>query len=176
MHVAPKLNQIQRKAKVAALIASGMTQADAAKALGVNRSTIQRDLEDIKPAIEEVKDLQARATDYIEQHYPIEQRIDNYVILSKHDPNGSVRHAATARLDDMQGFVPQRDLIKVKQGDQQGNQPLFVFQSGAQISFGPTTIGGDAKSLHKTTYVNDTPVIDVTPESHKGGTVNKDSE
>ncbi len=137
----PKLNQLQRKAKLTALLASGMSQTEAAKVLNVSRSTIKLDLQDIRPSVEEVKDLQARAESYIESVMPIEKRIDNYVILAKHANNEAVRQGSTQRLDEMQGFVTQKELTRAKQSEQPANQAMFILAPGMNISFGPSTTG-----------------------------------
>ncbi len=174
MAVESNLNPKQRATKIAALIASGMSQRDIAKTLNISRSTVQRDIEDIKPGIAEAKDLISEYNEHFDRLYPLEQSAEDYVDLARNAKNEAVRLGAQQRVDDLRGIVTEKERIRAKQSEQPANQPLFVFQSGAQISFGPTTIGGDAKSLHNTSTVQPLPYIDVEPESHKGGTVNKD--
>ncbi len=180
------LTPLQRKAQLTALMASGLSQRKAAQALGVDRSTIKRDLEEIRPTVEAVQDLQKRAEDYIEQIMPIERRIDEQIAMlqvAKVTKQPAAGSAILSRLDDMQGFVTLKELTRAKQSEQPANQAMFILAPGMNISFGPSTTGSESKSLHNTSTVPGTPVIDVpiykdadSREISKGGTVNKDEE
>ncbi len=169
-----KLNKVQRRQLIPSLQIAGLTQEEIAGYLGVSRSTVINDINEMPQAAVDATEHLKSLSDEIRARMPLEKRAEKYVALATSAKNEAVSLGALQRIDDLDGIVTEKERIRAKQSEQPANQPLFVFQSGAQISFGPTTIGGESKSLHNTSTAPATPVIDVTPESHKGGTVNTD--
>lgn len=147
------LNPTQRAATIVALAASGISQRDIAKRLGISRSTVQRDLEDVKPSVEHAKDLVKAYNDQFDKLYTIEESALDYVDQAKNDKNGAVKLAARQRIDDLRGIITDKERLRTRSGDQPANQPMFVFQAGAKIDFGGLTV-----------QRSDTPYIDVSPE------------
>ncbi len=129
-----RVPQASRRAQVLALQTTGMTQEEIAKQLGVSRSAITRDLQDLRAQQAALAvSLQDRVTSYIEHAMPIERRIDTYVKLAKNDRMPQYQQASAMRLDDMQGFVTIKDR---KAQESPNTQPLITIE-GVQINLGP---------------------------------------
>lgn len=138
-----KLNPVQRATKIAALKASGMTHAQIASELHVSLSTIKRAISDLKPTIEEAKDIVTKYASKLDELYPVEERSVDYVNQAKSAVNEAVRMQARMRIDDLCGVVTEKERVRYKGQQAQGNQPLFIFPAGANIEFGPVSINKD---------------------------------
>ena len=130
-----KLTPTQRAATIVALSASGMTQRDIATKLGISRSTVVRDLEDLKPAQEQAASILTQLVSAIDDLHTIQDSAMNYADLAKSAKNEAVRLAAENVIQDLRGVVPEKDRLRYRQIDSGGNQPMFVLPPGASLNF-----------------------------------------
>jgi transcriptional regulator with XRE-family HTH domain len=140
-----KIKAQQRREVILALQLQGKTQEQIAAELGVSRRTINRDLDEMQPSVEVAKTILQRAQDRIRDTMPVEKRVDNYVELAMSAKNEAVRQGATQRLDDLDGIVPERELIRAKGHEPQAVQPMFVLPPGARIAVAIDTRPAEVK-------------------------------
>jgi DNA-binding XRE family transcriptional regulator len=147
----PKLTQQQRAVKIAALLASGVTQTEVANQLGISRSTVKRDIEDLKPTIKEAETLITEYNKQFDELYPIEQSAADYVDLARSAKNEAVRLGAQQRIDDIRGLVTDKERLRAKRDQEVQPQPMFVFNGGLSIDFG----GGQGQQADTLDVVNE---------------------
>ena len=149
-----KVPQAQRKQEILALQVAGLTQTEIAQKLGVSRSSIVRDLEQLRPAQKAVNDRLSELQSEITAILPVKERAVKYAQLAKSAKNEAVSLGALQRIDDLDGIVTEKERIRAKRDEQPANQPMFVFQAGAKIDFGgvriDTTTSREMPSLHNT--------------------------
>lgn len=132
----PHIRAQSRIPAVAALLASGMTQQATADALGVTRSTVKRDMAaGAREGAEAAISILARAQAHIEVLMPIERRVEKYVDIAKDASNEGVSLAALMRLDDLDGIVTQKELVRTRRDEAYNvSGPMFVMAEGAQVN------------------------------------------
>lgn len=156
----------QRATKVAALAAAGLSQVEIAKQLNISRSTVKRDLAELKPSVDEARDLIAQYNKTFDDLYPIEESAADYVDQARNDKNGAVRLAARQRIDDIRGVRTLKDLDRAKSAGDQQHQPLFQLPVGAvvNVTVNQTTT---SSGLHNSSDLVNR-AIDVTPSRSTG--------
>lgn len=157
-----------RKTQILALEAAGLNQSQIAAKLGVSRRTIVQDLQEIKPAREQVSSLLSDIQSELAQLQTPKQIAENYVELAERAKNEAVRVGAQDKILELRDVVTTKELIRHKQVESPQNQPMFVFQAGAKIDFGGVridTTSSKEASLHNAS--TETPVIDTTTSSNK---------
>ena len=157
-----ELNTKHRQAAVIALTVKGWTQERIAKEFGVNRKTIQRDLDDIRPAQEIVASILDRAQAQLRATLPVEVRVDKLVETladAKEWKQPGIALQVLQRMDAIDGLVTDSERMRSKAAEPQAIAPMFSLPAGATISVTVSTS-------------TERDVIDVTPqvtssETHK---------
>src|SRR4030095_3056262 len=72
--------------------------------------------------------------------------------LAMRAKNEAVSLGALQRIDDLDGIVTQKELVRTRRGAQSSPQPMFMLPPGANIHFTVNqqnnTIGSGSESLH----------------------------
>lgn len=152
-----------RQPQILALQAAGMTQEQIAQQMGVSRQSITRDLREIAPAKEAVVSKLASLVDEISVLLPSKRRAEEYASLATSAKNEAVRLGTLQRIDDLDGIVTEKELVRSKRNDPPAPTAMFMLPAGTSISFGvsvtsevtPTATGSVPGLEHD--------VIDVTP-------------
>lgn len=129
-----------RAQTVLAMSAAGLSQKEIATKLNVSSKTIQRDVQSVKPTLDEAKAYIEEYQNHFDVIYPLEDSALDYVELATNAKNEAVRLGAQQRIDDLRGIVTEKERIRAKQSEVPANQPMFVFQAGAKIDFGGVRI------------------------------------
>src|SRR5262249_8819069 len=142
----------RRRRKVIAMFSDATnapTVQDAARILGVSAKTVERDLKavraDMKEAESKLEEYQRR----LKKRLPLEKRVELLAEIAEQEKKLFGRFKAVQRVDALDGIITDGERLKIeREREQTTNQPLFVFNGGMQISFGPTTTSGNEASLH----------------------------
>ena len=153
------LSKDDRAKAVLALKVAGLKNGEIAQELGVNRKTIQRDLDESKAATEIIDSQLTQLNAAIAAILPMEQRAGKYVDLATNAKNEAVSLGALQRIDDLAGIVTQKELVRTRRDEAQQPQAMFMLPPGAQIAVSVTTTCSNPTP--KT--VSDSAVIDVKP-------------
>jgi predicted transcriptional regulator len=153
MSTEPQLTQRQRSVLIASMLANGISQTEIAKQLGISLSTVKRDIEDIRPGIEQAAERIKTLQDEIAQRCSIQERAARYAELATKAKNEAVSLGALQRIDDLDGIVTDKERIRAKRDDPGQAGPMFVFNGGLNIDFGGGAV--QAKPQH---------IVDVKPE------------
>ena len=152
----------KRRIQVAALLASGMSQADIATVFSVDRKTIQRDAELVKPDAQAAKTILDQAQSRLRELMPVETRIERLVETldeAQEWKQPGIALQVLQRMDAIDGLVTDSERMRSKAAEPQAITPMFSLPAGATISVTVSTS-------------TERDVIDVTPqvtssETHK---------
>lgn len=112
-----------------------MTQQNVADELGVCRTTVTKDLQEIRPGIEVADSIIERAQLRISQLMKVEERVEKYVEHAKSETNGTLSLAALMRLDDLDGVVTQKELVRTRRDEGYNTSgPMFIMPEGAVVN------------------------------------------
>lgn len=146
-----------------ALAASGLTQKQIAEQLGVSKQTIHRDIASVKPALEEAESKIAAMQSELNLVISLKERAGKYAQLAKNAKNEAVSLAALGRIDDLEGIVTQKELVRTRRDEASQPAAMFMLPPGTNVSVTvnapkPQHIVDDGSKP-----VHNSDVIDVTP-------------
>jgi transcriptional antiterminator len=126
----------RRRVKLAAMLADpSITLQKAAQLLKVSRKTVQRDLAEMRPDIQEAQNLVAEYQASIRARLPIDERVDLYVENARQSTNPFARQKALERLDDLDGILTESERLRISR-DREPKEPapMFILPEGAHIN------------------------------------------
>jgi DNA-binding XRE family transcriptional regulator len=117
-----------------ALAASGLTQAQIAKELRVSPKTVQRDIAQVKPTLDEARSILDKLVTKIDEIHSVEDSARTYAELAKYAKNEAVRLATEDRIQDLRGVVTQKELVRTRRDEQSQPQAMFMLPAGTSVS------------------------------------------
>lgn len=140
-----------RKSQILALELAGLTQNEIAAKLGVTRSTITRDLEELRPAKQAVpgllNDVQAELKQLISPREIAQKLVD----LAKNAKNEAVSQGVIRDLIEYAGDVTEKERLRAKTQASPEPQPMFVLPTGATLNFTFNTQNNKIQAADTTT-------------------------
>jgi transcriptional regulator with XRE-family HTH domain len=159
-----KLRKTQRLQLIPTLQIAGMTQEQIAAQLGVSRSTIVTDLNDLHPLAVDATDKLKSLVDEIANVLPIKDRAEKYAKLATSAKNEAVSLGALQRIDDLDGIVTEKERIRAKRETQPEHQPMFALPPGAFVQVINTQVNATIAS----SQVLNNDAVEVKPNDCNG--------
>jgi transposase len=150
-----RITPATRKAAITSLLASGMSQTDAATQLGISRKTVTRDVAEAREGLQLADSVLARAQAHIKvAKIEVERRVERYRDIAEQDAQPAAALAALTRLDAIDGLVPEIDRLRARiQDDSRPSQPMFSVVGAVSV-----TVNANPSQNQSDT------AIDVTPK------------
>ena len=158
-----KVKASQRREQILALQLAGKTQHQIADVLGVDRSTIARDVKALQPSAALIDDILGKAQTKLREIMPVEKRIEEYVNtfnMAKETKQPSAGAAILTRLDHIDGMETLHEQSRSKTHEPAQSQPMFMLPPGASVNVTVTTTSSNKDAL--TERIEN--AIDVTPK------------
>jgi hypothetical protein len=147
------------KTKIIALLGSGISHTEIAKAAGCSSKTVQRIARSIKPTLDEIKDLLSEYRRLFHKELPIPDRVELYTrIARKVDKNPFAAMRALERVDDLDGILTAKDEIRRPPENSGEHRPMFILPAGTNVQ---------VNILQADNPI--TKAVDVTPRSQSKG-------
>jgi hypothetical protein len=125
---------------IAMLQTPGVKHTDIAAALHCSTRTVARISQEVARDLKDANDRLATLNREITKVVTVRQRAEKYANLATKAKNEAVSLAALQRIDDLEGIVTQKELVRTRQGGLGPEiQPMFMLPAGSQVNVTVTT-------------------------------------
>jgi hypothetical protein len=133
--MASEIVREQRDQTVIALAASGLTHAQIAAQLKCSTSTVERALAKSGNALAIASDKLTEMQQELAKQISVKARAERYAHLAAEAKNEAVSLGALQRIDDLDGIVTQKELVRTRRDEQSQPGPMFILPAGASVNF-----------------------------------------
>ncbi len=123
-----------RNQVMALLTQPGITHKDIARSLKCSITTISRIAQQVKPDVAAIDAKLAALQSEIGKVISVKERATQYAELAKSAKNEAVSLGALQRIDDLDGIVTQKELVRTRRDEAAQPQPMFIMPSGSSVN------------------------------------------